>query len=57
MITIYDAAGRSVYRQPVAKNGFGWQQQVNVSDLKAGVYTLELRLGDATRKLSRFIKQ
>ncbi len=49
MITIYDAAGRSVYRQPVAKNGFGWQQQVNVSDLKAGVYTLELRLGDATR--------
>jgi predicted esterase len=56
-INIYDVSGRAVKKQAFEKPNASVQRQLDVSDLKPGMYHVEVIIAGSKKLLSRFIKQ
>ncbi|MEP7258067.1 MAG: PKD domain-containing protein [Flavitalea sp.] len=56
-ITIYDITGVGVHTMIKEKTQYDFNQNLNINDLKAGVYYMEIVIGDKLKLVKKFIKQ
>ena len=56
-ITIYDITGVGVHTMMKEKTQYDFNQKLNINDLKAGIYYMEIIIADKLKLVKKFVKQ